>query len=294
MNIAKILNSFKRNSIHKINNKKQNKSQLITKKSICLTAILLIVFSTLTAFVPLLNLTNTIYKDISEPNRSELIKSTHTQIIDYNPITPKVFVIKNPSSDELIKKEHIVYLIYFNRISMTDFKITQEIEIPVKNKSFQELIELFKNDSILKSNPDKDNLGIPCLPTYCTKPQRLSDEEYRKNQDNVFLNSTYFGVKNKSGKKRSIEQFKKLKKGMLLRSDVKSLVGFADVAGRDQLNYTKSYEALYDIDDTPGVNMVILSLELLASKAENFPREKLIKVYYANDKNEVLELEITK
>ncbi|MGL4758903.1 MAG: hypothetical protein ACRCXZ_06180, partial [Patescibacteria group bacterium] len=101
----------------------------------------------------------------------------------------------------------------------------------------------------------------------------------------------YFGVKNKSGKPRKVDQFRKFKKGVILNTIIEK-VGPPEIAGIDDLNYTKSYEALYDIDDTPGINMVILSLEVLASKPENYSREKLIKVYYANDKNQVFPLEM--
>jgi hypothetical protein len=272
-------------------NKKSNfKLPNITKVIIPTTIILTLVITGLTIY-PIFTLKEQTFKSTPEPTKTELIKNSYFKVIDYNPISPKAFVINDPKNEELIKKAHIVYLVYYTRTSITEFKITKETEIVVRNKTFEELKSIFTSDSVLKNNPDPDNLSIPCLDGYCKKPQRLSDQEYRKNQDSIFINKTYFGVKNKSEKKRSVEVFKKLKKGMIMQ-EIRKIVGPADVKGIDNLNYTKSWEALYDIDDTPGINIVILSLEGLADSPEDYPLEKLIKVYYANDKNEVSELKL--
>jgi hypothetical protein len=273
------------------------KNKILKFKKLNITKVIIstIILSTLIitglTIYPIFTLKEQTFKSTPEPTKTELIKNSYFKVIDYNPLSPKAFVINDPKNDELIKKSHIVYLVYYTRTSIKDFKITKEIEIVVRNKSFEELKSIFSSDSVLKNNPDPDNISIPCLDGYCKKPQRLSDQEYRKNQDSIFINKTYFGVKNKSEKKRNIEAFKKLKKGILLNEIIK-LIGPPDVAGIDNLNYTKSWEALYDIDDTPGVNMVILSLEGLADSPEDYPLEKLIKIFYANDKNEVFELKL--
>jgi hypothetical protein len=272
-------------------NKKSNFKLPNISKVIIPTIILLTLLITGITMYPIFTLKEQTFKSTPEPTKTELIKNSYVKVIDYNPFSPKAFVINDPKNDELIKKSYIVYLVYYTRTSITELKITKEIEIIVRNKSFEELKSIFSSDSVLKNNPDPDNLSIPCIDGYCKKPQRLSDEEYRKNQDSIFINKTYFGVKNKSEKKRSIEVFKKLKKGMIMQ-DIRKIVGPADVKGIDNLNYTKSWEALYDIDDTPGVNMVILSLEGLADSPEDYPLEKLIKIFYVNNQNEVFELKI--
>ncbi|MGL4758904.1 MAG: hypothetical protein ACRCXZ_06185 [Patescibacteria group bacterium] len=259
-----------------------------------LTIIALISFvflTTLILILPITNLKQVIFKDTPEPEKTNYLNNSYFKVIDYNPLSPRAILINNPNNDELTKTNHIVYLIIFKRTSITDFAIALDYEIQTKNKTFQELTEIFQDDQPFRVNPDTNNLLIPCIEGYCKQAPRLSDEEYRKKQDSVFINSTYFGVKNKSGKPRKVDQFRKFKKGTIMQ-DIRKIVGPADVAGIDDLNYTKSYEALYDIDDTPGINMVILSLEALASAPEEYNDEKLIKVYYANDKNQVFPLEM--
>ncbi len=269
-------------------NKLIKKVTNIQKKYLIVFILVIGVLTSGLIFTPLLTLKQTLFKTTPEPQKTNYLNNSYFKLIDYNPINPKAFLI-NQAPDELIKKNHIVYLVFYTRIGITEFKIEKELEIVVRNKTFQQLKDIFSSDSPLKNNPDPENIAIPCIPNYCTPPARLSDSDYRKNQDATFVNKTYFGVENKSDKTRTLETFKQFKKGTIMQN-IRAIVGPADVAGIDDLNYTKSWEALYDIDGTPGVNMVILSLEGLADNNDDFNLEKLIKIYYANDKNEVFEL----
>lgn len=128
-----------------------------------------------------------------------------------------------------MKKEAGIYVVTFKRNGLFSYIIDKEYEGASKNYTFNQLKDLFKNDNILRNNTDPSNLQIPCIPNYCIQAIRLSDEDYKKKQDDTFLSKTYFGVKNKSGKPRSIDEFKRLKIGMVRNPDIKYILGPADL-----------------------------------------------------------------
>jgi hypothetical protein len=255
---------------------------------------LLIIATIGITITPILNLKEVLAKNLNSNSKQNFFKSSEFILLSYNPIEPVMAVIRNSGDDELMRKEAGFYIITFQREGLFNYRIKKEYEGATKNYTINQLKDLFKNDNVLRTNPDPNNLQIPCIPNYCTPPPRLSDEEYKSKQDQTFLNKTYFGVKNKSGKPRSIDEFKKLKVGMNMEKDIELKIGFGDLKGTEELNYTKGPEYLYDIDGTKGVNLIILSVEFIAQDSIDFYKENLKAMYIVYDDKRIEEYKLEK
>ena len=241
---------------------------------------------------PFVNIKNSVFPKNLGQSQKTYQENNEIIIVNYNLINPWVVVIPKNIPNEFFKKEGGGYIISLKRSNIIDFTIDKEYSFATKNYDFESLKKIFKDDSILKNNTDSTNLEIPCIPEFCKEKPRLSDEEYRKNQDNTYLNSTYYGVKNKFEKKRTVDEFKKLKIGMVMRTVGYDIVGGADFGAIDRLNYTKGPEFIYDIDGTPGVNMIIVSVDYLTANTEELDKEKIKAVYIVYNDKRVEEMKL--
>jgi hypothetical protein len=124
-------------------------------------AIITIIAMTL---LPILNLKEVLAKNLNSNSKQNFFKSSEFIVLSYNPIEPVMAVIRNSGDDELIRKEAGFYIITFQREGLFNYKINKEYEGATKNYTINQLKDLFKNDNVLRTNPDPNNLQIPCIP----------------------------------------------------------------------------------------------------------------------------------
>jgi hypothetical protein len=74
--------------------------------------------------------------------------------------------------------------------------------------------------------------------------------------------------------------------------DVYPKLGAPDISGIDQLNFTKSYELLYDIDNSQNINLLILSVNKLPILESEYDKVTIKAMFIVYDDKRIEEYKL--